>query len=303
MLRPLRNERFRSSPQESEVGFETALAPLGLRTFLFPFVPRPFLKTEPSFNADRPRSAQIETVAALVSMVSPLVQHTALLVRKQFLRLRLFAVMLLPCLLTSTRPVQAQEQLEQEAQIRLGAKFKKKFNKQWSVGFGPELRLKNFDPDRYLFEVGARYKPTKYFDLNAELRGDLNETKDGLGYGARPAFSLSGALPFSDFKPELRILYTYDFGYLRQSEHRLRYQGSLKYDVPKVRLDIKIAAEAFHRLDDLTLFKMRYGLDLDYKFYKSKTFGQFVYGGYALDYYLDERLNVHIAELGYKFEF
>ncbi len=72
VLRPLRNERFRSSPQESEVGFETALAPLCLRTFLFPFVPRPFLKTEPSLNADRSRSAQIETVAAQVPTLDDL---------------------------------------------------------------------------------------------------------------------------------------------------------------------------------------------------------------------------------------
>ncbi len=40
------------NPQDSEVGFETALGPLCLRTFLFSFVPRPFLKTEPSLNAD-----------------------------------------------------------------------------------------------------------------------------------------------------------------------------------------------------------------------------------------------------------
>lgn len=189
---------------------------------------------------------------------------------------------------------------DNELQIRLGATVKKDLSKRWSVKASPEIRTAEWDPDRYLLELAARYEPLKYLDLQASLRGDLNESKDGLGYGLRPGFSATGILPIDDFRFEARLLYTFDFGYLRDEEHRLRYRGGVKYNVPGIRLYIELGVEAFQVLNDPYWLKMRYALELSYKFYKSKKLDQFIYAGYLFDYYLDQPLNTHIPSFGYK---
>ncbi len=192
------------------------------------------------------------------------------------------------------------EDLEQELQIRVGGAVRKKFGKDWMLQLAPQMRTDGFNPDRYLLELEGGYEPIKYVDFRAGFRGDVEERGSDLEHGYRPGASVTGSLPLEDFKPSLRLLYTYDFGPERNTRHRLRYRAKLDYNVPKIRMEISAGAEAFQRIDERGFYKMRYSLGLDYKFMKSKKFDQYIAVGYMLDYFLDEARNVHIPEVGYK---
>lgn len=192
---------------------------------------------------------------------------------------------------------------DEALQFRFGADFKKKINKRWAIAAGPELRTAELDPDRYLLDVVASYEPFEYLVLKGSLRADLNERRLGLGYGLRPGFSAAGRLPLGDFRFEGRLFYTYDFGYLREEEHRLRYRLKLEYDIPGVPLDIEGGGELFQILNDGVILKMRYEVELGYKFHKTKKLSQSVYLGYMFDYFFVRPLNTHIPALGYKLQF
>lgn len=208
------------------------------------------------------------------------------------------------CQLTWTAPAMAQnEELEQELQIRVGGAVRKKFGKDWMLQLAPQLRTDGFNPDRYLLELEGGYEPIKYVDFRAVFRGDVEEQGSDLDHGYRPGASVTGSLPLDDFKPSLRLFYTYDFGPEREMRHRLRYRAKLDYNVPKIPLEISPAAEAFHRIDARGVYKMRYSLSFDYKFMKSKEYDQFIGVGYMLDYFLDKARNVHIPDIGYKIVF
>jgi len=216
----------------------------------------------------------------------------------------LLRVLILLVLSLTAFPAFAQDADDpSKVQTRLGANFKKKLSKEWDAWVNPEFRFDNTEPDRFLLEIGATYEPIKYLAVKAGLRGDINDTSEGLGYGLRPGISAKGKLPMGDFEGGLRLYYTFDFGQYRDDEHRLRYQGSLKYNVPGIRLNLQAAIEAFQRLNEGWIFKLRYGIEADYKFYKSKKLDQFVYAGYALDQYFDRNLITHIPQLGYKLNF
>lgn len=215
----------------------------------------------------------------------------------------LCSLLILSSLTLTSSAIAQDAELEQDAQMRIGARVREKFNQDWMVQLSPQLRTDGLNPDRYLLEVEGGYEPIKYIDLRAFFRGDLEETKSGVEHGYRPGVSVTGSLPLGDFKPSLRLLTTYDFGPERASRHVLRYRAKVDYNVPGIRIEISPAVEGFQQLDDRGFYKMRYSLNLDYKFMKSKKLDQFIYGGYALDYFLDKPRNVHIPEIGYKVVF
>lgn len=196
---------------------------------------------------------------------------------------------------------QDEDDVERDLQVRVGARVMKDVGKDWTLWLSSEVRTEELDPDRYLLEVGNKYEPVKYIALRAEFRGDLKESEKDHGY--RPGASVTGSLPIGDFKPSFRFLYTYDFGPDRDERHRVRYRGKLDYDVPNLRLEVAVAAEAFRRLDDRGFYKMRYSLSFDYEIEKSRGASHAVYAGYMLDYFLDKPRDVLIPEVGYKLGF
>ncbi len=215
-------------------------------------------------------------------------------------RLRRLAACL-PVLMLIESPAHAQSLEPQDnLQVRLGASLRQRVTKKWQLWLSPELRTKERQLDRYLLDFAVGYKASKYLHLRALMRGDLNRSNDGLGYGVRPGLAATGRLPLDTVEVGLRLMYTFDTGYLRDDEQRLRYRATLEYDVPDVPLDVEGEIEAFHHLVKQEVFKMRYGLQLGYKLVNAKQADHFVYCGYRLDYYLDQPRNVHIPEVGYK---
>lgn len=207
-------------------------------------------------------------------------------------------------LLSGSRAQAQSEPLTQELQIRVGAGVKTEVIDDVDVYLKPEMRTDGFNPDRYLLELAARYKPIKYFSAKGEFRGELEEKSYGLVHAYRPAASVSGYLPFlDDFEAEVRALYTHSFGPYQDIDRTLRFRGGVEYNVPKVKLDLALSAEVFHDLPEGNFRKMRYAIEGKYKFYNTKRFDQWISVGYMLDYFLDRPLNRHIPTLHYSAEF
>lgn len=213
----------------------------------------------------------------------------------------------LACLLivlSGGRAKAQSEPLTQELQIRVGAGVKTEVIEDVDVSLKPELRTDGFNPDRYLVELAARYKPIKYFAVKGEIRSDLEEKSYGLVHAYRPAASVSGYLPFlDDFEAEARVLYTHSFGPYQDITRTLRYRAGVEYNVPDVKLDLGLSAEVFHRIPEGEFNRMRYAIEGKYKFYGTKHFDQWISLGYMLDYFLQKPVNRHIPTIGYSAEF
>lgn len=195
--------------------------------------------------------------------------------------------------------------VEQETGLRFSAVAQKELNKQFKVFINPEMRTNGFNPDRYLLEVGVDYEPIKYLEITPAFRFELDEKKSGLTPEQRLRLDLTGKLPLGDFKPTFRLRYTASFSPEEEVGQRLRYQLGLDYD-PTKRWSMGVAAELFQDLAPLSqLERMRYTAGVSYKFHRAKKMNidQSVLFKYRFDYYLQEYLNAHIFELGYKFSF
>lgn len=203
-------------------------------------------------------------------------------------------------LLSGSRAEAQSEPLTQELQVRLGATVKKEVIEDVDLSLSPEMRTDGVNPDRYLLEGGVRYKPIKYFAAKAAFRGDLEETNIGLIHSYRPAGSLSGYLPFlDDFEAEARVQYLHAFSPYDDLTRTLRYKVGLEYNVPDVKLDLSISAEAFHRVFEGEFNRMRYAIEGKYEFYSSKKLDQAIAVGYMLDYFLQKPVNRHIPTIQY----
>jgi hypothetical protein len=187
----------------------------------------------------------------------------------------------------------------QESQIRVSANVEKKIIKKLRVGVTPEMRTNGFDPDKYMVETGLSYKPIDYLSLRTAYRFDLNERKDTVDSGHRYRFDVVGMWPLKRLEPQARIRYTHRFGEGRPIENTLRYLLGLDYRIKKTQLTLGASAETYHQLTPQFFERMRYGANASYRFQKSKKLRQTVKGGYLLDYYLNQRLNVHIALFEY----
>jgi hypothetical protein len=186
----------------------------------------------------------------------------------------------------------------------VGATAKKEVIDDVDVSLSPEMRTDGINPDRYLIEAGVRYKPIKYFAAKGEFRADLEEQSYGLAESYRPGASVSGFLPFlDDFEAEARLAYTHAFGPYRDPLNTLRYRAGLEYNVPDVKLDLSVSAEAFHRVNEGEFNRMRYAIEGKYKFYGTKRLDQWISLGYMLDYFLQKPVNLHIPTIQYSAAF
>ena len=79
----------------------------------------------------------------------------------------------------------------------------------------------------------------------------------------------------------------------------MRYKASLDYNIPNSKITPFVAVEAFQKLSDADLYKMRYAAGFDYKLFKKNYIGV----DYKFDYYQNEYKNRHILSVGYKIKF
>lgn len=202
-------------------------------------------------------------------------------------------------LLASTKN-QAQE-IENNFQTRTSAELSFEPLKKLKLNLIPELRFdENFALDKYLFEGEAVYKPVKFLSLGAIYRfgGNLRDNKD-TEYFNRFAFSAKAKKEFKRFEPAFRLRYTNDADDEVNNEQFLRYKASLNYNIRKSKITPFVGVEAFQKLSDAELYKMRYTAGVDYKLFKKNYLGV----SYKFDYYQKEYKNRHILSVGYKIKF
>jgi hypothetical protein len=195
---------------------------------------------------------------------------------------------------------QAQE-VETDFQTRTSLNLSYKPIKKLQLKFTPELRFdENFSLDKYVFEGGAEYKILKFLELGATYRFGINprENKD-TEYANRYSFSATAKKEFNRFEPAFRLSYTNDADDEVSNEEFLRYKASLDYNIRKSKITPFIGIEAFQRLSDADLYKIRYSAGADYKLFKKNYLGV----SYKLDYYQKEYKNRHIFSVGYKIKF
>lgn len=193
------------------------------------------------------------------------------------------------------------QDIENNFKIRTSAELSFEPIKKLKLNIIPELRFDDsFSLDEYLLEGEAVYKPVKFLSLAASYRfvADLKQTKD-TDYFNRFAFSATAKKEFKNFESAFRLRYTNDADDDSGNIQFLRYKASLNYDIPKNKITPFVAVEAFQRLTDGDLYKMRYSAGIDYKLFKKNYIGL----SYKLDYYQKEYKNNHILSVGYKIKF
>lgn len=203
-------------------------------------------------------------------------------------------------LLFASTKNQAQE-IENDFQTRTSAELSFEPFKKLKLNLIPELRFdENFALDKYLFEGEAVYKPVKFLSLGATYRfgGNLRDNKD-TEYFNRFAFSATAKKEFKRFESAFRLRYTNDADDETGKEDFLRYKASLNYNIRKSKITPFVGLEAFQRLSDAELYKMRYTAGIDYKLFKKNYLGI----SYKFDYYEKEYKNRHILSVGYKIKF
>lgn len=219
---------------------------------------------------------------------------------KKKLQIRKPIPILLLILLLNGIDLSAQD-IENNFKIRTSTELSFEPIKKLKLNFIPEFRFDDaFSLDEYLLEGEAVYKPVKFLALGATYRfvADLKKSKDTEYYN-RFAFSVTAKKEFKNIESAFRLRYTNDADDDIGNIQFLRYKASLNYDIPKNKITPFIAVEAFQRLSDGDLYKMRYSTGVDYKLFKKN----FIKLSYKLDYYQKEYKNNHILSVGYKVKF
>jgi len=193
------------------------------------------------------------------------------------------------------------QEIENNYQTRTSVELSFEPIKKLKLNFIPELRFdENLALDKYLFEGEAVYKPLKFLSLGATYRfgGNLRDNKD-TEYFNRFAFNATAKKEFNRFESAFRLRYTNDADDEVNNEEFLRYKASLDYNIRKSKITPFVGVEAFQRLSDAELYKMRYMAGVDYKLFKKNYLGV----SYKLDYYQKEYKNRHIFSVAYKIKF
>ena len=207
----------------------------------------------------------------------------------------------LVALLAITNVAKAQE-VENEFQTRTSVKLSFKPLKKVRFNLSPELRFdENMKLDKSLIEGELEYKAFKFLTLGAAFRYIANqrENKD-TEYLSRFSYSATADKKFGDFKADFRLRYS---NYADEDDDDaldfLRYKVSLKYDIPKCKINPFVSAEMFQELSGSSVYKTRYAVGANYKLFKKNYLGV----SYKFDYYRSEYKNKHILGIGYKIKF
>lgn len=206
-------------------------------------------------------------------------------------------------LLFSGQLVQSQEvenTVENDFEYRTYFKSTFKLAKKLKLNVVPEVRFNDdFSVDEYLLETELKYKPIKYLTLGGGYRFIINPRNvKSTEYLHRYEFSAMLRKKFNDFRPALKVSYT-NYADDDAEDNFLRYKALVDYDIPKCKFTPTIGAELFHQLSSGDLYKVRYGVGVDYKLFKKN----FLEVSYKMDYYLKEYKNKHIISIGYKLKF
>lgn len=190
--------------------------------------------------------------------------------------------------------------VENDFQTRLKLKLGFKPADNVKITLNPQLRLnESFQVTNYIADAEISYKPIKFLSIggNYRLVGEVNgEGKTEILN--RYALNSTLSTKLKRWQPSVRFKYTNYTEELNNGKF-LRLRGKVEYNIRKSKITPSVYAEGYRELLEKDWYKMRYGLNLSYKFKKKQS----VQVGYRLDYYLREYKNRHILNLGYKINF
>jgi hypothetical protein len=184
-----------------------------------------------------------------------------------------------------------------EFQLRNSVEANIKLFKKLRINLQPELRLnEEFVIDNFQMNAGLDYSPWKIFKIGAAYRFIINpRPTKSTQYLHRFSVQARIAKWFQRFQPAFRFEYT---NYTQDEEDGqfLRYKASVEYNIKKCKLTPGIMVEAYQQLNGNYLYKMRYGVSLDYDLFKNNS----IELSYKFDDYIRETHNKHIVEVNYR---
>ena len=179
-------------------------------------------------------------------------------------------------------------------------KVQMEITKNLDIFIAPEVRTFNKEIDKYLSDVGIKYKISKWLDAGITYRyAQESKKKGGFKTSHRLALDLKTSNSYGDFDPTLRLRFTnkYDVKDSKQIQN-LRLKGSIDYDVPKSKITPFVQSEIFYKLTKSQWSKYRLGAGASLKLSKANS----IQMAYILERDVDNKDNEHIVSLGYKYK-
>lgn len=180
-------------------------------------------------------------------------------------------------------------------------KVQKKLTKKLDLFISPEVRTVDQSVDRYLGDMGIKYKILKWLDAGITYRF-AQEAKNSGGFkkSHRFAFDLKTGRSYGNFDPEFRLRFTNKYD-VRDAEYirNVRFKGSIDYDIPKSKITPFINSELFYKSSEDVWSKYRIGTGASWKLNKTNA----IQLAYVLQREFEFESNEHIFRLGYKFKF
>ncbi len=191
--------------------------------------------------------------------------------------------------------------VEKEWQTRLAAKASFDIIDNLSFEISPELRFDNeFKLDKYLLEGELEYEILKNISAGAGYRFLANKKNSGdTEYLHRYKFYAGYKTKIERWKPGFKLTYADYSDDEEEDSEFLRPKISLEYNIAKSKITPEVEIEYFYQIPTSDWYKVRYGINLDYKINKKN----YINLGYKLDYYLNEYFNRNIIEVCYKLKF
>lgn len=181
-----------------------------------------------------------------------------------------------------------------------------------SLNIEPELRF-NEGYDKFLLSSGLSYKSFgciywgATYRLVVEREGEyiynsgnaFSSMQSESEYQHRYALDVTYKDKFGRFTPSFRIRYdNYADGEITDREF-LRYKAKLAYNIRNCKIAPFVEAEGYQELEEMMLYKMRYGAGFKVKVGQHSSFSF----NYKFDLFTLEYKDAHIFSVSYKYKF
>ncbi len=230
--------------------------------------------------------------------------------------MKLKRIILIPLLLLGLLPsVYAdgtKDDVETDYKYQVAIDFKIKLAKGLNLNIEPELRFYE-GYDKFHLNGGLTYKTFGCIYWGAAYRLVVDRVESSSAYNSfgsfgsaydseiyhRYAFDVTYKDKFGDFTPSFRVRYNNFTDEDIDNKEYLRSRAKVAYDIPKCKITPFVAAEAFYRIEDSSLYKMRYTTGFSLKVNKKSSFS----AEYKFDMFRYKYKNIHTFGLGYKCKF
>ncbi len=195
-----------------------------------------------------------------------------------------------------------KDDVDVEYKYNIDFDFQIKLAKGLKLNLSPEFRF-NDGYDKLMLDGALSYKTFGCIYWGAMYRLEVDRIDGTYSHETdlyhRYAFDVTYKDKFGRFTPSFRLRYNNFADEDIEDKEYLRYRAKVDYNIRKCKLTPYVAIEAFQKLEDNMLSKMRYSTGFDYKVNKSSSFSL----DYKFDLFMLKYKNVNIFSAGYKYRF